>query len=182
VGLCGRPQLHKICTQTHNKVKYAKWKANCLGRGPSFGWGCGKAPKSIFQLSYHLELFSRAHTHTQERQTHKPIYKHHREFCLRADYFFIFNFNVFIHRQRRRRRRTLKPLVKNLHLNEAQRRLTDGPVSLLSLKVEIFMIAVTAKLSVDKGECASLSVYAWVCPLCECVCLCIKCKYTRLYE
>jgi len=30
------------------------------------GW-CGKAPKSIFQLSYHLELFSRAmaltHTH-----------------------------------------------------------------------------------------------------------------------
>jgi len=31
------------------------------------GW-CGKAPKSIFQLSYHLELFSRAmaltHTHT----------------------------------------------------------------------------------------------------------------------
>lgn len=72
VGLCGRPQLHKICTQTHNKVKYAKWKANCLGRGPSFGWGCGKAPKSIFQLSYHLELFSRAHTHTQRDKHTNP--------------------------------------------------------------------------------------------------------------
>lgn len=41
--------------------------------------GCGKAPKSIFQLSYHLELFSRAPaplSHTYIRPSVRRIYKH----------------------------------------------------------------------------------------------------------